>query len=122
MERDMEIVRRIALETAKLPMGDSLQALAGVHPHVFAAHAQWMDEARLVHAALSPKDSKAHAQHAMVWRLTWQGCEFADSIRDETLWAKAKETVIKPGLSFSFDVLREWLKTEITQGFPTLRT
>jgi len=57
----------------------------------------------------------------MVERLTWAGCEFADAVRSDTLWAKAKKEVIKPGISFTFDILKEWLKAEITQGFPTLR-
>lgn len=33
---------------------------------------------------------------------------------------RRKSNVIKPTASFTFDVLRDWLKTEITQGLPTL--
>ncbi len=29
--------------------------------------------------------------------------------------------VLKPAGSWTFDVLKEWLKAEITQGLPTLR-
>lgn len=51
----------------------------------------------------------------------WAGCEFVDAIRDDTLWQKAKVNVLRPGMSFTFDVLKDWLKTEITQGFPAAR-
>jgi len=42
--------------------------------------------------------------------LTWAGQDFLDAAKDDTLWKKAKETVIKPGASFTFDVLLAWLK------------
>jgi len=52
--------------------------------------------------------------------LSW-GCEFVDAVRSDTLWNKAKDNIIKPASSFSFGVLRDWLKAEIAQGFPTTR-
>lgn len=39
----------------------------------------------------------------------------------ENLDGVAKETVIKPGISFTLDTLKEWLKAEIASGLPTLR-
>lgn len=121
MQRDMDLIRQIALSTAQLKHNEVLKSLEGIDEHTFAMHAQWMAEAGLVHATLSPQDSKAPAKFAAVWRLTWSGCEFADAARSDTTWNKAKANVIKPGMSFTFDVLKDWLKTEITQGLPTLR-
>lgn len=46
-------------------------------------------------------------------RLTWDGHDFLEAARDNTVWKKAKETVLKPGASFTFDLLKEWLKAEI---------
>ncbi len=28
---------------------------------------------------------------------------------------------LKPGMSFTFDLLKDWLKAEISQGLPALR-
>lgn len=119
MNRDMDLIRRIALETAKLPIGQHLDGLAGVDDEVFALHVTWMDEAGLVKAYISTGLSAG--KHASVFRLTWDGCEFVDAVRSDTIWKKAKENVIKPGMSFTFGVLKEWIKTEITQGVPSLR-
>jgi len=51
------------------------------------------------------------------------GNEFVDAMRDDTLWKKAKDSVIKPGASWTVKLLFEWLKTEIKQrligGQPT---
>ncbi|MDD2610673.1 MAG: DUF2513 domain-containing protein [Giesbergeria sp.] len=121
MHRDMDVIRQIALATAELNHSQALQSLDGIDDHTFAMHAQWMAEAGLVHASLSPPNSKAPARFAVVFRLTWAGCEFADAVRSESTWSMAKTKVLGPGMSFTFDVLKDWLKAEIAQGFPALR-
>lgn len=121
MKRDMDLVRRIALSFDDLQPGQQLVELPGVDRAVFVAHVQWLAEAGLVAAALSPDGGKTHATSAIAFRLTWAGCEFADAVRSETLWGKAKQQVIKPSASWTFDVLTEWLKAEILGGLPSLR-
>jgi hypothetical protein len=44
--------------------------------------------------------------------ITWEGYEFIGAASDETLWAKAKSSVLKHGSSITFDLLLEWLKAE----------
>jgi len=83
-------------------------------------HVIWLKEAGLIEAN-AMAGSGSMAQYAIVSRLTWDGCEFADAIASDTIWKKAKENVFKPGLSFTFDTLKDWLKTEIAQGLPTIR-
>lgn len=119
MKRDMDLIRRIALELENQAIGEELTGLEGVESDVFALHATWMKEAGLIDAFI--QEYMGGEQLVMARRLTWAGCEFADAIRDDTLWKKAKANVLKPGMSFTFDVLKDWLKTEITQGLPTIR-
>lgn len=119
MKRDMDLIRRIALETADLSYGETLDGLDGVSSEEFFLHVVWMQEANLVQATADTFFD--NTPFAKVERLTWDGCEFADAVRSDTIWKKAKETVLKPATSFTFSVLREWLKTEIQQGLPTLR-
>jgi hypothetical protein len=38
-------------------------------------------------------------------------------MRDDTIWKKAKEQVLKPGASWSFEILKEWAKHELKQKF-----
>lgn len=121
MNRDMDLIRRIVLATSDLAPRQELSCLDGVTPEEFAAHAVWLEEAGLIKARITTFIS-GEPPDVEIERLTWDGCEFADSVRSETLWKKAKEQVIKPSASFSFGVLRDWLKAEIQQGFPTLRS
>lgn len=119
MKRDMDLIRRIVLETAALPYGMALNGLDNVGQEEFVTHAEWLQEAGLIRANIQA-GSGSFAMYANVTGLTWSGCEFADAICSDTLWAKAKDKVIKPGMSFTFDVLKDWLKSEIAQGLPTI--
>jgi len=119
MKRDMDLIRRMALAIAELPHDEPLTGLEGVDARDFVLHAVWMQEAGLIDAEV--QESLGAPPFVWIHRLTWDGCEFADAVRDETLWDKAKEKVIKPASSFSFGVLRDWLKAELLNGLPTLR-
>ena len=121
MKRDMDVVRKIILAAAYLPYGDTLNELDGVPEDVFVLHVIWLKEAGLV-VASAQAGSGSEAKYAIVDRLTWDGCEFADAVIDDGLWKKAKTSVLRPGISFTFDVLKEWLKAEIVNGFPTIKS
>lgn len=119
MKRDMDLVRAIALATENLKTGETLDGLPDVEDEAFAQHAQWMLQAGLVQALVT-EFVDGHLA-ANVLRLTWAGCDFAESTRDEGLWAKAKSSILTPAGSWTFDLLKEWLKAEIKNGLPTLR-
>lgn len=121
MKRDMDIVRRIALAVADMPFGHVLTALEDdVDAATFGMHVIWMEEAGLIVANVQEYAS-GEPPKVRIRRLTWAGCEFADAVRSDTLWEKAKEQVIGPSLSFSFGLLKDWLAAEVRDGFPTLR-
>jgi len=117
MQRDMDIVRKIilAVRQAEAPV----ISVEGITPQQFAMHAQLLDEAGLVVASLGGGEKRI-AVSAMIYRLTWDGYEFADSIIDDTLWKKAKENIMKPSASWTFSILLEYLKAEIRRHIPGL--
>ena len=120
MKRDMDVVRKIVLAVHEAPLGSSTSQVDGVDAKVFAAHAQLLMEAGLVQAALLGADKnnpqapmKRIPESAIIYRLTWSGQDFADAIRDETLWNRVRSKVIKPAGSWTFGVLLDVLKSEI---------
>ena len=114
----MDLIRQIVLTVRDSP--SVVRGLEGVDFEVYAEHVRLLEEAGLVDASIQIVPQR-RVLTALVWRLTWAGQDFASAIDNDTLWGKAKETVIKPAGSWTFDVLKEWLKTEILQGLPTIR-
>jgi len=118
MKRDPDLIRRICFAVEDAPANEYIQELDGIDPETFAGHVALMIDAGLVIGAVTPLTGVTRAH---VERLTWDGHDFADAARSDTLWKKAKEEVIRPGASWTFDLLKEWLKAEISNGFPTFR-
>ena len=54
--------------------------------------------------------------HLMVGQLTWEGQDFLDAIRSETVWEKTKDYLRdKDDHSVSFDVLKTVVTTIVTK-------
>lgn len=84
-----------------------------------AYHVQLLIDAGLVEGVVR-RGPQGEFTGAVVARLTWTGHDFLQSIREDSLWKKAKEQVLKPGGSWTFDILKEWAKYELKQrlGLP----
>ena len=111
MKRDMDLIREIlqAIE-ARPDEGDVLQ-ISGRTPKEVNYHIALLKDAGFVEATVDGDLSDAFS-FAYVSRLTWQGHEFLDAARDDTIWHKAKEHFLKPTASWTFSLLLEWLKQE----------
>ncbi len=115
MKRDMDMIRRLVLALED----GYLNQLDGVDPLEYTYHAQLLIEAGLAEGALAP-GQRGIPGAAVLWRLTWAGHDFADAIRNDTIWNSAKEKVIKPSASWTFGVLLDFLKLEIRRHIPGL--
>ena len=108
MKRDMDLIRLllIQVETSEEPRG------MDQYPEEERAYnAALLIEAGLVKGTVVPNaEGGIHA--AVITRLTWEGHDFLDAARSETVWTKAREKVLKPGLSWTFSMLLEFLKAE----------
>lgn len=106
MKRDMDVVRSIVLAVSDA--SGLVSEVDGISGEDFSSHAQLLEEARLIEAALLPL-GKQIATEAMIYRLTWSGHEFADSVRDPEIWAKTKKGAEAAG-GFTFDLLKDLAK------------
>ena len=107
MKRDMELVRKILLETeaaSHSPIEWIVLNIEGYDPACISYHVKIMKEAGLIDA-----ENLTTLSH-FEWQpksLTWEGHEFLDAVRNETVWAKTQEVVKSKGGSVSFEVLKE---------------
>lgn len=106
MERNWEVVRAILLRLEALGDTSSMVHAGEVAPFDFEIvgyHMQIMQEAGLIEARVS--EALGGATHVFASRLTWEGHEFLDRIRDQTLWNRVKASAREKGLAPSFDVI-----------------
>ncbi len=110
MQRDMDLVRELLLrlETVELPIGAS--AVIDFHDPELSFTGKSPDEVKYHFALLKqvglvlPFDRRDLFQS-----LSWDGHDFADSVRDPEVWAKAKQGALE-AKGFTFDLLRDLVK------------
>ena len=105
----MEIIRQLLLQVEEDRYS---QDVPGYEPADVAYNAALILEQGLANGP-DPIRMHGHIVRVDLDSLTWAGHDFLDAARDETIWNKAKEKFMKPGLSWTFGVLLEWLKAEI---------
>ena len=110
MRRDMDLIRNILLSTESDDFGN----LEEVDGKTLAFHVALLEEAGLLRAYIT-FDGDEQPTGYIIRKITWSGYEFLDSIRDKTIWEKAKKYVLKPGASWTFVILAEYLKGEIKE-------
>ena len=105
MKRDMDLARAIllALEDSPDVAGGQAITVDGVSDLEVSYHVKLLHDAGLIEAFdfSDQSDFKWVPQ-----RLTWDGHEFLEAARSETIWIKAKQLVTDRVGGISFDVLK----------------
>jgi len=110
MRRDMDIIRLLLLQLE----GDEKAAekLKGYDEPLVVYNAALLVDSGLVEGAVARGGDNEPFNVAMD-HMTWAGHDFLDAARDETLWKKAKQNIMKPAASYTFEIVKEYLKAEI---------
>jgi len=113
MRRDMNLVREILMWAENQEHGfvNENPSIEGYSEEEIGYHVHLMHQASLVNAA----DDTAmgdKSPSALLSGLSWLGHEFLEASKDNTIWSKAKNTVLKTTSGVTFEVLFEWLKAE----------
>ena len=116
MQRNWDIIRKILIEIEALSTEDSAfnsTDLQQADPETTAYHMRLMLEAKLIvggcRDAMGPPF--CHAS-----RLTWEGHEFLDKIKNETVWNKVKATARSNSIDLSFTVIKDLAKALIASA------
>jgi hypothetical protein len=133
MQRDMELIRDLLLGIEQdkrldgtcfiLPDATDNLGVIGVTKNYsdreIAYHIELLIEAGLVEGSKRPKFGMPNIVMPNIVKLTWQGHEFLDSVRDPGIWVKTKERI--GGLKgVAFSVIGELAKAELKKhlGLP----
>jgi hypothetical protein len=108
MKRDMDMVRQLLLDAEA--HDNKPPFLATSQPDA-VYHISLLKEAGLMNAVVRNNEYGLPSD-AVIMGLTWAGHDFLDAARDDTIWKKAKDAILKPGISWTFSILTERLKQE----------
>ena len=110
MVRNWDTVRAILL---KLEAAEAAHAtltfdqVDGIDPQQAGYHMMLLQEADLIEAKILKSGSGDGAiAMALARRLTWEGHEFLDKIRDPSMWGKIKAKVQEKSLDLTFDSIK----------------
>lgn len=117
MKRDWDTIRDILFRTEELAPNKalSLQDFKQNRAHEIAYHVLLLHEAGLIHASIyasfdtGPTDFRISS-------LTWQGHEFLDAIRNESVWNKIKGKIAAEGMAMPLEVIKS-LGVEFLKNF-----
>lgn len=110
MVRNWDTVRAILLkleaaETAHTTL--TFDQVDGIAPQEAGYHMMLLKEAGLIEAnVLKSSRGDGTIATALARRLTWEGHEFLDKIRDPSMWGKIKAKVTEKSLDLTFDTIK----------------
>ena len=108
MKRDMGLIRAILLRVEEEYGGISITNLSieGNSLEEVAVHCKMLEDAGLVTSCgINYADNGIHS--FSVGDLTWDGAEYLDKIRDDSLWEKTKTMARERGVPLVFDTVKE---------------
>ena len=110
MKRDMDLVRRILLELEGHQEGyaPSELQIQGYSQEQIGFHVLLMGEAGLL-VAHDGTCFGSTSPMGIASRLTWEGYEFLDAARSDSIWTKAKQQMRDEGLGMTWGVLKDLL-------------
>lgn len=104
MKRDMDIVREILFALEEAPDANLFRvSVEGRSQTEVGAHLLIMEEAGLVRL---PNNARTLSSANVLAALTWDGHEFLDKVREDTLWAKAKSYALQTTGGLSLHALK----------------
>ena len=120
MKRDMDLARKILLSVEGNTDAIGLDGIRdfrveGHSKDEVAYHVMLLKEAGLIEA-ISATNMDPGSFNWYPKRLTWQGHEFLESSREESLWQKAKKIALEKTGGLSLDVLKAVLVKTATDA------
>lgn len=109
MKRDLELVKKILeyYEAKDTWRHDKELQIEGYSLDETQYNLQIMYEGGFINAEpISTENGRLHG--LLPFRLTWEGHEFLDSIRDKKVWSKIKSLAVAKGGQLSFELVKQF--------------
>lgn len=115
MKRDLDLVRTMLNHVKDTPPLKPFTRIEveGYDQPTIIEHLELLIEANLIKGQV-----RRHSGGAAytISRLTWDGQDFLDAAKNDSVWNRAKKAVIESSKSFTFGLLRRWLEYQAGQA------
>jgi hypothetical protein len=118
MKRDLQLVRELLIffEEKEKDIPVKIPPIEGRGNFEIMNHLVLMYEAGFLRCErIRSSTDPERVIEVLPFELTWHGHEFLQSIRDDNIWNKLNEQIVKPSASWTVTLVSEWLKNEIRQ-------
>jgi hypothetical protein len=123
MKRDFELVRKLMLAIElrvdnSYSMTNDLKSELKIEDHSLdevKCHLAWLIEAKLVDGKVF-LGGGGGVSNVSIRKLSWEGCNFLDDARNESVWKKTMETVKERSGSVSIALLTQLLISAAKQN------
>ncbi|SPD76372.1 conserved hypothetical protein [uncultured Desulfobacterium sp.] len=114
MKRNMDLIREIlrAVEACEASYGINSPIIEGYSESQIAYHLRLLVDSGLIEVKDVAGGFQQEDEYIGI-NLTWNGQDFLNAARDDSLWKKAKESVIDSGVGFTVQSLLAWLKAQV---------
>ncbi len=113
MERNWDMIRDILTRLEQHSEGPiSLSDFPDEDPILISYHAKLLLEANLVNGQMV--EAFGEIEDFSINRMTWEGHEFLDAIRNKTVWKKITKEFSDKGVSMTFDLIKSASKTVVS--------
>jgi len=69
----------------------------------------------MLHITMLERAGLIYGHGRSLWGMTWEGFNLLDTIRDKSVWNKAKKTIMKEGMSWTIELLKAWVTDYLKQ-------
>lgn len=117
MKRNWDLVRKILLKLEQKADDSELSSenIRGYDRITVSYHYKPLSQAGLIEVV---DTSSIDEDDYSALSLTWQGHEFLDKVRNDSVWNKVKSTVQSKSLDLSFDVIKQVATATISAMLP----
>lgn len=111
MKRDFELIKQILLKIEDRETTSPILDLEidGYDQNLVNYQIYLLDQADLIQAEIVRVGAN-EIHDPVIYEMTWNGHEFLDAARNETIWNKTKDLIKEHGGSVPFEVLQSLLK------------
>ena len=106
MKRDLDLVRQVLLQIEALPAGPPAQyRTSEIDDPVLLAHFELVIAAGLVNGKIA-RSQGTRGDVISISGLTWEGHEWIEMVRSQTVWNEIKSTLLQHGGALTYELTK----------------